>query len=355
MIVVMAPQATAAEIEVVQARIAEEGYAAHLSQGEARTVIGVIGAGDDRKQTFADQVESLAGVERVIFVLKPYKLVSAESRSDRSVVEVGEARFGGPNLVVCAGPCSVESYEQTLECARAVRRAGAQVLRGGAFKPRTSPYDFQGLGESGLDMLAAARDETGLPVVTEARAVRDVETVAEKADIIQIGARNMQNYDLLRAAGESGAPVLLKRGLAATIDEWLKAAEYIAATGNLKIILCERGIRTFESSTRNTLDIAAVPVAKRLTHLPVIVDPSHSGGRRDLVLPLSMAGVAVGSDGLLIEVHPQPDRALSDGAQSLTPESFEQLVEQIRPLAEVVGKPLPSSGGREAPGGLWEP
>ncbi|MBD3173548.1 MAG: 3-deoxy-7-phosphoheptulonate synthase [Armatimonadia bacterium] len=355
MIVVMTPDATQDDLAGVQARLAEAGYGAHLSQGEKRTIIGVIGAGDDEKQTFADQVESLPGVERVIFVLKPYKLVSQESRSDRSVVEVGEARFGGPNLVVCAGPCSVESHEQILECARAVKAAGAQVLRGGAFKPRTSPYDFQGLGETGLDMLAAARDETGLPIVTEARAVKDVELVAEKADVIQIGARNMQNYDLLQAAGESGAPVLLKRGLSATIDEWLKAAEYIAATGNLKIILCERGIRTFETTTRNTLDIAAVPVAQKLTHLPIVVDPSHAGGRRDLVLPLSMAGIAAGADGLIIEVHPQPDRALSDGAQSLTPDAFSELMIQVRTVSEVVGKPLPVMAGKGVEGASWEP
>lgn len=355
MIVVMAPDATEADIEGVQARIEEEGYAAHVSRGEKRTVIGVIGAGDERKQTLAEQIESLPRVDRVIFVLSPYKLVSRESRSDRSVVEVGGARFGGPSLVVCAGPCSVESYDQILLCARAVKQAGAQVLRGGAFKPRTSPYDFQGLGEQGLEMLAAARDETGLPVVTEARAVKDVELVAEKADMIQIGARNMQNYDLLRAAGESGVPVLLKRGLSATIDEWMKAAEYIAATGNMQIVLCERGIRTFETATRNTLDISAVPVAKRLTHLPVIVDPSHSGGQRDLVMPLSMAGIAAGADGLIVEVHPQPERALSDGAQSLTPEAFSGLMDQIRPLAEVLGRPLMNAAATEGLGGPWEP
>jgi len=355
MIVVMRPDCTDEDVSAVGGRLDEAGYGQHVSRGEQRTIIGVIGLGDAEKQTLADQLESMPGVERVIFVLKPYKLVSSESRTDRTVVRVGNACFGGTGIVVGAGPCSVESREQIIESARAVKASGAHVLRGGAFKPRTSPYDFQGLGPEGLDLLAEARAETGLPIVTEARAVKDVELVAEQADIIQVGARNMQNYDLLQAVGETRVPVVLKRGLSATIDEWLKAAEYIAANGNMSIILCERGIRTFETSTRNTLDISAVPVAKQLTHLPVIVDPSHAGGRRDLVPALSLAAVAAGADGLLIEVHPHPDRALSDGAQSLTPEGFSRLMAGLRPVAEAVGRPIEQGSRLDLPGASWEP
>jgi 3-deoxy-7-phosphoheptulonate synthase len=354
MIVIMSQAATEEDIARVCSRLDEAGYGQHVSRGEQRTIIGVIGLGDDEKQTLADQLESLPAVERVIFVLKPYKLVSAESRTDRTLVQVGDAIYGGTGLVIAAGPCAVETREQILEAAQAVKRGGAHVLRGGAFKPRTSPYDFQGLGHDGLDLLAEAKAMTGLPVVTEALAVKDVDAVAEHADIIQLGARNMQNYDLLRAAGESGKPIIFKRGISATIDEWLKAAEYIAATGNMRIILCERGIRTFETSTRNTLDIAAVPVVKQLTHLPVIVDPSHAGGRRDLVPSLALAAVAAGADGLLIEVHPHPERALSDGAQSLTPEAFRKLVPELTAVAEAVGRTV-AAPRADLPGAPWEP
>lgn len=355
MIVVMKPEATEEDIARVCARLDRAGYGQHVSRGESRTVIGVIGAKNEEKATLADQLESMPAVERTIFVLKPYKLVSAEGRTDRTVVRVGDAFFGGTGIVIAAGPCAVESREQIMEAAWAVKEAGGQVLRGGAFKPRTSPYDFQGLGARGLELLAEARAATGLPVVTEVRAVKDLEAVIECADILQIGARNMQNYDLIQAVGESGRPVVLKRALSATIEEWLKAAEYVAATGNTKIILCERGIRTFEVETRNTLDIAAVPVAKQLTHLPVIVDPSHAGGRRDIVPALSCAAVAAGADGLLIEVHPHPENALSDGAQSLTPAGFAQLAAQLRRIAEAMGRSLPAPSSRLASGAPWDP
>ncbi len=353
MIVVMDGRATEEDVQRVCERLDEEGYGQHVSRGELRTVIGVIGAGDGDKQTLADQLETMNGVASVVLVIKPYKLVSAESRTDRTVVRVGEAFVGGARLTVIAGPCSVENREQLLASAKAVARGGAQVLRGGAFKPRTSPYDFRGLGLEGLQLLAEAREETGLPVVTEACAVKDVELVAEYADMVQIGARNMQNYDLLEAAGQAGKPVLLKRGLSAQIDEWLKAAEYIAAAGNPDIVLCVRGIRTFETDTRFTLDIASVPVLKKLTHLPIILDPSHAAGRRDIVPALALAGVAAGADGLIVEVHPQPERALSDGAQSLTPDGFERLMAEVRPVAEAVGRSIALVGPE--PEALWEP
>ncbi len=347
--------ATDDQISAICSRLDEAGLGQHLSRGEVRCVIGVIGAGDRHRQTLADQLETMPGVDRVVLVLKPYKLVSAEGRASRSIVKVGEAFFGGTGLVVAAGPCSVESRDQLLTAARAVRECGAQVLRGGAFKPRTSPYDFQGLGHEGLDFLVEAREATGMPIVTEACAVKEVDLVAEHADIVQIGARNMQNYDLLQAAGKTAKPVLLKRGLSATIDEWLKAAEYVAATGNTDIIFCERGIRTFETETRFTLDIAAVPVLKRLTHLPVIVDPSHASGRRELVTPLALAAVAAGADGLIVEVHPNPERALSDGAQALTPPMFASLMRDLQPVAESVGRSVAGMAGRELPGASWEP
>jgi len=352
-IVVMDGKATDEDVQRVCNRLDEEGYGQHVSRGELRTVIGVIGAGDGDKQTLADQLETMPGVASVVLVIKPYKLVSAESRTDRSVVRVGEAFVGGAQLVMMAGPCSVESREQLLATALAVKGAGSQVLRGGAFKPRTSPYDFRGLGLEGLKLLAEAREETGLAIVTEACAVKGVELVAEYADMVQIGARNMQNYDLLEAAGQSGKPVLLKRGLSAQIDEWLKAAEYIAAAGNPEIVLCVRGIRTFETDTRFTMDVASIPVLKKLTHLPVIADPSHAAGRRDVVPALALAAVAAGADGLIVEVHPQPDRALSDGAQSLTPEAFVRLVQEVRAVAEAVGRSV--AVGERQPEALWEP
>ncbi len=276
-------------------------------------------------------------VDRVVAVLKPYKLVSMEARTERSVVQVGGVPVGPGHFTVIAGPCAVESEEQMLAAARAVKEAGARMLRGGAYKPRTSPYDFQGMGEEGLKLLAAARAETGLPVVTEARRPQHIEKVVQHADAIQIGARNMQNFDLLTEAGQSGMPVVLKRGLAATVEEWLKAAEYIASVGNPNIILCERGLRTFEQALRFTQDLAIIPLVKELSHLPVIVDPSHASGKRSIVPPVCRAALGAGADGLLVEVHPDPDNALCDAAQQLRPEQFAGLMAQIRKLAAVMG------------------
>jgi 3-deoxy-7-phosphoheptulonate synthase len=334
MIVVMRAQATSTEVDSVVSAIEALGMRSHLSRGEERTIVGIIG--DERTIANAN-LEALGGVERVIPVLKPFKLASRDFHPTDSVVQVGHVPVGGGHLVVMAGPCAVESREQLLASARAVKAGGAHILRGGAFKPRTSPYSFQGLGKEGLELLAEARAETGLPVVTEVVSPTDVPLVSEWADMIQIGARNMQNFALLEAAGKSHRPVLLKRGMSATIEELLMAAEYILASGNLNVILCERGIRTFEKYTRNTLDIAAVPVLKRLSHLPVVVDPSHATGDRGLVGPTACAGVAAGSDGLIIEVHPNPEKALSDGPQSLTPELFRDLMARIRPVADAVG------------------
>ncbi|MBI3858262.1 MAG: 3-deoxy-7-phosphoheptulonate synthase, partial [Planctomycetes bacterium] len=302
-------------------------------------VIGVIG--DERKLDLAN-FTTLPGVEKVIPILKPYKLASRDFQKKDTVVKVGsDVRIGGGTFTVMAGPCAVESSEQTMECARKVSKSGAKVLRGGAFKPRTSPYAFQGLGREGLEILAAAREETGLPVITEVMTVEDVPLVAEFADILQIGARNSQNFNLLDAVGRQPKPVLLKRGLSGTIEELLLSAEYILSRGNPNVILCERGIRTYEKATRNTLDISAVPVLKKLSHLPVVIDPSHATGLRELVAPLSKAAVAVGADGVLIEVHPHPEKALCDGPQSLTPEMFEALVHELRPIAKAVGLEMP--------------
>jgi 3-deoxy-7-phosphoheptulonate synthase len=298
-------------------------------------VIGVIG--DERKLDLTN-FQTLPGVEKVIPILKPYKLASRDFQKKDTVVKVGEhVRIGGGTFTVMAGPCAVESLGQTMECAKKICKTGAGVLRGGAFKPRTSPYAFQGLGKEGLQILAQARKETGLPVITEVMTVEDVPLVAEYADILQIGARNSQNFNLLDAAGRQPKPVLLKRGLSGTIEELLLSAEYILSRGNPNVILCERGIRTYEKATRNTLDISAVPVLKSLSHLPVVIDPSHATGLRHLVAPLAKAAVAVGADGVLIEVHPHPEKALCDGPQSLTPEMFETLVQELRPIAKAVG------------------
>ncbi|HUR39493.1 MAG TPA: 3-deoxy-7-phosphoheptulonate synthase, partial [Planctomycetota bacterium] len=302
--------------------------------GEETTVIGVIG---DERKVDAANFQTLPGVEKVIPILKPYKLASRDFQKKDTVVKVGDVRIGGGTFTVMAGPCAVETHEQTLECARRVQKSGAGVLRGGAFKPRTSPYAFQGLGKKGLEILADARKETGLPVITEVMTVEDVPLVAEYADILQIGARNSQNFNLLDAAGRQPKPVLLKRGLSGTIEELLLSAEYILSRGNPNVILCERGIRTYEKATRNTLDISAVPVLKSLSHLPVVIDPSHATGLRHLVAPLAKAAVAVGADGVLIEVHPYPEKALCDGPQSLTPEMFDTLVQELRPIAKAVG------------------
>jgi 3-deoxy-7-phosphoheptulonate synthase len=309
----------------------------HVSEGDERTIIGIIGNGRalERKQ-----IERLEGVDRTVPILRPFKLASREFHPRDTVVSVNGVAVGGKQLIVMAGPCAVESHEQMLETARAVKSADAHVLRGGAFKPRTSPYSFQGLGEEGLRILAAARAETGLPVVTEVMAPQQVPLVTTYADILQIGARNMQNYALLHAVGEAQRPVLLKRGMMSTIEELLMAAEYILSHGNDRVILCERGIRTFEGYTRNTLDISAVPLLKQLSHLPVVVDPSHGTGKWELVEPVSRAAVAAGADGLLIEVHPHPEDAFSDGAQSLKPVRFAELMKSLRPIAEAVGRTL---------------
>jgi 3-deoxy-7-phosphoheptulonate synthase len=337
MIVVMKQGATHAQIVNVTARVEQMGCRAHISEGKERTIIGIIGNG---RPLDREQLERMDGVERTVPVLQPFKLASRDFHPQDTVVPVNGVAIGGKNLVVMAGPCAVEGREQLLEAAQAVRSAGAQMLRGGAFKPRTSPYSFQGLGEEGLKLLAAAREATGLPVVTEVMAPEQVPLVTTYADILQIGARNMQNYALLHAVGEAQRPVLLKRGMMSTVEELLMSAEYILSHGNDRILLCERGIRTFETYTRNTLDINAVPLLKQLSHLPVVVDPSHGTGRWELVAAVSKAAVAAGADGLIIEVHPHPSRAMSDGAQSLKPESFARLMEELRAVAQAVGREL---------------
>lgn len=337
MIVVMEPRAREEQIQAVTARLAEFGLGVHLSQGVERTIIGAIG---EKKAEAMETIEAMDGVEKVVPILAPFKLAGQEFRPQRTKVKVGSAVFGGDEIVVIAGPCAIECAEQVLETARQIKAAGGHMLRGGAFKPRTSPYAFQGLAEDGLKMLADARLETGLPVVTEVLNPNDIELVAGYVDMIQIGARNMQNFTLLREVGQSGKPVLLKRGWAATIEEWLLAAEYILREGNYDVVLCERGIRTFETATRNTLDLSAIPVVRGLSHLPVVADPSHATGKWRLVGPLSKAAVAAGADGLIVEVHPHPDKALSDGPQSLTPANFAVLMGELSPVAAAVGRRL---------------
>jgi 3-deoxy-7-phosphoheptulonate synthase len=342
MIIVMRPHASDEEIEAVTALIAAMRLASHVSRGSERTIVGVVGVSED-KETLLAQFAQLDGVESVVPISRSYKLVSREARSERTVVRLKNgAAFGSRELAVCAGPCSVESREQIDATAVAVVRAGANLLRGGAFKPRTSPYAFQGLGEEGLKYLREAADRTGLAVVTEVLDTRDVALVARYADMLQIGARNMQNFGLLREVGAARKPVLLKRGLSATIEEWLMAAEYVYAAGSHDIVLCERGIRSFDPQTRNLLDLAAVPVLLSLTHLPVIVDPSHGTGVRSLVMPMSFAAVAAGADGLLVEVHPNPAAAFSDGPQSLTLQNFSDLMARLAPIADAVGRSLPA-------------
>ncbi len=341
MIIVLRRGATPEELGAVTSLISSLRLSAHVSEGAERTVVGVVGAPPD-KETLLARFAQLDGVESVVPISRSYKLVSREARAERSTVTLRNGVvFGGERLVVCAGPCSVESREQLEATAAAVAAAGATVLRGGAFKPRTSPYAFQGLGEDGLRYLREAADRHGLAVVTEVLDTRDVELVARYADVLQIGARNMQNFALLREVGGTRTPVLLKRGLAATIDEWLMAAEYVVIAGNHDVVLCERGIRSFDPATRNVLDIAAVPVVQGLTHLPVIVDPSHGTGIRALVAPMSLASVAAGADGLIVEVHPDPAKAFSDGPQSLTLPDFAALMERIAPVAAAVGRSLP--------------
>jgi 3-deoxy-7-phosphoheptulonate synthase len=338
MVIVMATEATPLDVQAVVALVESAGGQAFVSRGVSRVIIGLVGDID----LFATlNLEGMRGVGTVTRISAKYKLVSRENHPDRSVVEVGGVPIGPQTVTLIAGPCAVETPDQTLAAARMAQAAGATLLRGGAFKPRTSPYAFQGLGERGLQILADVRDETGLPIVTEVVGAGDVDMVAGYADMLQVGTRNMQNFPLLQAVGAAGKPVLLKRGMNATIDEWLMAAEYIAQRGNLDIVLCERGIRTFETATRNTLDIAAVPVAQRLSHLPVIVDPSHSGGRRDLVLPLSRAAIVAGADGVIVDVHPQPDIALCDGPQALVASDLQLLARTMERLTRFMGRRLP--------------
>jgi 3-deoxy-7-phosphoheptulonate synthase len=343
MLVMMKAHATAAEVDEVCRKIEEMGFRAHPIPGALRTAIGITG---NRGPVEATALEALPGVAECVPVSKPYKLVARELREDSTIVDLGNGvRIGGPELAIIAGPCAVESREQAFTIARAVHATGARLFRGGAYKPRTSPYSFQGMGEEGLRILADVRAEFGLKIVTEAVDHENLELVEKYTDVIQIGARNMQNFSLLKRAGKSRLPVLLKRGISATLDELLMAAEYILAEGNYRVILCERGVRTFADHTRNTLDLSVIPAVQRLSHLPILVDPSHGTGRREKVLPLSRAAVAVGADGLIIEVHHKPDEALSDGNQSILPSQLESLMKEIRQIAAVLGRRV--AGGDE--------
>ncbi len=337
MIIVMKPNASMEAINNVVSFVRSQGLDTHLSHGHEVTIIGVVGD----KTALADKnLEIAEGVDRIVAVTESYKLANKKFHPEPTVVKVGNAEIGGDNLVIMSGPCAVESAEQVLETAIAIKKAGAQILRGGAYKPRTSPYSFQGMEEDGLRLMKEAKEATGLPVVCEVTSQSAVEAAVKYVDMLQIGARNMQNFFLLKEVGKTGLPVLLKRGLSATIDEWLNAAEYILAEGNPNVVLCERGIRTFETATRNTLDLGAVPVIRAKSHLPIIVDPSHATGVRDYVKPLAFASVAAGADGLMIETHPCPEKALSDGPQSLTFTQFEELCDQLRPLSAMMGKQL---------------
>lgn len=335
MMIIMKPDATEEQIQHVVDRLAGVGARGHVSRGEFVTIIGAIG---DREQISTLPFDAMPGVDRIMPILKPYKLASRQAHPDDTIVHVGNRSLGGGAFALIAGPCSVESQEQYLNAARQARDAGATMLRGGAYKPRTSPYSFQGLGEDGLKIMAAAREETGLPIVTELMDPRDVEIVLKYANVIQIGTRNMQNFQLLSEVGKVERPVLLKRGMSATVEELLMAAEYILKEGNSDVILCERGIRTFETATRFTLDLSAIPVIKKHCHLPVVVDPSHATGKRDLVLPLSLASVAVGADGLLVETHPEPEEALCDGSQSLPVGEFAAYAAEVRRYVEMGGR-----------------
>jgi 3-deoxy-7-phosphoheptulonate synthase len=336
MMIVMKEGATPDQIDAVVERVESVGAQAHISQGELVTVIGAIG---DREHVANLGLDGFPGVDHLVPILKPYKLASAQFKKDeRTVLDIEGRKIGGPHFMTIAGPCTVESRDVLLDTARTVRDAGAQLLRGGAYKPRTSPYSFQGLGVEGLRFLQEAKEETGLPIVTELMDVRDIESVLEVADVVQLGARNMQNYNLLTEVGRSGRPVLLKRGYSATIEELLMAAEYILKEGNENVMLCERGIRTFEQGYRFTLDLLAVPVLRELSHLPVVVDPSHAAGRRDFVTPMSLAAAAAGADGIIVEIHPQPERAICDGPQALVADEFPEYLRQLEAAAAIAGK-----------------
>src|SRR3954453_13456158 len=336
MMIVMKEGASPDQIDAVVTRVESVGAQAHISQGELVTVIGAIG---DREHVANLGLDGFPGVDHLVPILKPYKLASRQFKKDaRTVIDIDGRKIGGPHFMTIAGPCTVESRDVLLDTARLVRDSGAQLLRGGAYKPRTSPYSFQGLGGEGLRLLQEAKEETGLPIVTELMDVRDIEAVLEVADVVQLGARNMQNYNLLTEVGRSGRPALLKRGLSATLEEVLMAAEYILKEGNENVILCERGIRTFEPGYRFTLDLMAVPVLKELSHLPIVVDPSHAAGRRDLVLPLSLAAAAVGADGIIVETHPVPDEAICDGPQQLVADDFAEYLRKVEAAAELAGK-----------------
>jgi 3-deoxy-7-phosphoheptulonate synthase len=337
MIVVMKKSAEEREVNAVVARIEELGYRAHLSAGEERTIIGIIG---DERPLVAEPLEALPGVENIMPILEPFKLASRDFKPEPTVFDVDGVTVGGNEIVVIAGPCAVESREQLLETAYAVKEAGAKMLRGGAYKPRTSPYSFQGLGQAGLDLLSEVSEEVGIPTVTEILASNLIEPVANHSAMLQVGARNTQNFALLHDVGKSGKPVMVKRGPASTIQELLMSAEYVLSNRNYNVVVCERGIRTFETATRYTFDINAVPVLKQLTHLPVFVDPSHATGKWNLVGAAAKAGVAAGADGLMIEVHPHPDRALSDGPQALKPEIFSQLMTELKGIAKAIGRKI---------------
>jgi 3-deoxy-7-phosphoheptulonate synthase len=336
----MKPGCSEADINEVTAQLQQRNYGVHVVRGVEKTIIGAIGAPEHDKALVAQQLESLPFVERVVAILKPYKLVSRQAKPERSIVRVRNLEIGGSTLVVMAGPCTIESEDQLMKTAVAVKEAGAHILRGGAYKPSTSPYSFHGMAEEGLRLLKAASEEVGLPTITEVMDTRDVELVGSHCDILQIGMRNMSNFALLREVGQSRMPVMLKRGSASTIEEWLQAAEYIASKGNLNIILCERGIRTFETETRNTFDINAIPAVQNLSHLPIIADPAHGTGRWQYVPAVAKGAVAAGADGLMVEVHPEPWRALKDGPQSLTISDFSRLMREVAPVAEAVGRKL---------------
>lgn len=336
MIIVFKPQTSDDELEKVISKVEALGVVTHVSKGVETTIVGLVG---DTTKIDPKQIEVSPAVERVMHVSEPYKLANRAFHPDDSIIDVSGVKVGGDHLALIAGPCSVESKEQVIEIAKAAKAAGANMLRGGAFKPRTSPYAFQGMGTDGLDILVAAKEETGLPIVSELMSADYIEEFNEKVDLVQIGARNMQNFDLLKEVGKRCTkPILLKRGLSATYEEWIMSAEYIMASGNPNVILCERGVRTFESYTRNTLDLQAIPVIKKLTHLPIIIDPSHAGGKWWLVEPMAKASVAAGCDGLMIEVHNNPECALCDGPQSLKPKKYTELIEQIREIGKIVGK-----------------